>query len=264
MAQDPLYNMGTEVQTVLQTREKLRKEIELTLGGGMIDLELDPGHYALAIDKALDRYRTRSENAVEESFIFVEVQADQSQYTLANEVIEVRKAYRRGIGTSTGSGAQFDPFGGALISYLYSMPGGESKGNLFTYELAMQKRELLARMFGQDLLFTWDPQSKKIEFHRKFTGSETVLLWAYNYRPDNVLLTEIYARQWLRSWATAECKMMLGEARSTYASIAGPGGGTTLNGDTLKTDAIQEFDRLDLELKNQVAGGSQGYTFIIG
>ena len=36
-----------------KTRQELTKEIELSLGGGMVDVELDPEHYDLAINKAL-------------------------------------------------------------------------------------------------------------------------------------------------------------------------------------------------------------------
>jgi len=263
MANDPLFNMGTEVSSVQQARNKLRKEIELTMGGGMIDLELDPEHYDLAIDKALDKYRTRSSNSVEESFIFLDVQMDVTQYTLHKEVTEVRRVYRRGLGTGGSTGATLDPFSSALVNSIYTMPSSGS-ADLATYDFAMQQRELIGRMFGADLQFTWDPQSKKIEFHRRFTAPETILVWCYNYRPDNVLLTEIYARQWLRSWSVAECKMMLGEARSTYAQIAGPQGGTTLNGDQLKADAQQEFERLEQDIMMQRDGGDSGYSFIIG
>ena len=35
---------------------KLQKEIELRLGGGMIDVELAPAHYELAAQKALEKY----------------------------------------------------------------------------------------------------------------------------------------------------------------------------------------------------------------
>ena len=38
-----------------KTRQELIKEIELSLGGGMIDVELDPEHYDLAINKALSK-----------------------------------------------------------------------------------------------------------------------------------------------------------------------------------------------------------------
>ena len=56
---------------------------------------------------------------------------------------------------------------------------------------------------------------------------------------------------------------MLGEARSKFATVAGPQGGTSLNGDALKAEAIAEIQTLDEELKTQVAGG-QGYGFSIG
>ena len=56
---------------------------------------------------------------------------------------------------------------------------------------------------------------------------------------------------------------MLGEARSKFSTIAGPGGGTTLNGDTLKAEAQQEMEKLEKELDTAVAGGV-GYGFLIG
>ena len=41
------------------------------LGGGMVDVELDPVHYETALTKALTRYRmTHSDYSVEESYMF--------------------------------------------------------------------------------------------------------------------------------------------------------------------------------------------------
>jgi hypothetical protein len=37
------------------------------LGDGMVEVELDPIHYETALDRALNRFRQRSSNAVEES-----------------------------------------------------------------------------------------------------------------------------------------------------------------------------------------------------
>jgi GTPase involved in cell partitioning and DNA repair len=56
---------------------------------------------------------------------------------------------------------------------------------------------------------------------------------------------------------------MLGQAREKFAQIAGPQGGTSLNGGTLKSEGVAEIERLETELATQVAGG-RGYTFIIG
>jgi hypothetical protein len=56
---------------------------------------------------------------------------------------------------------------------------------------------------------------------------------------------------------------MLGEARSKFATIAGPQGGTSLNGDTLKAEAQAEMEKLEQDVIQQVAGGV-GFSFLIG
>jgi hypothetical protein len=57
--------------------------------------------------------------------------------------------------------------------------------------------------------------------------------------------------------------MMLGQAREKFAQIAGPGGGSSLNGAAMKSEATADLERLTKELEMLVSGGS-GYTFIIG
>ena len=48
-----------------------------------------------------------------------------------------------------------------------------------------------------------------------------------------------------------------------FASIAGPQGGTTLNGAALKSEGQALLDKLDEEIKNYVDGG-QPLTWIMG
>jgi hypothetical protein len=248
-------------------RQKLIKEMSLTLGGGMVDVELDPEHYDFAIDAAVERYRQRAANAVEESFVFLEFQTDVSSYTLPNEVQTVRACYRRTIGGSAG-GAAIDPFSLSFVNNIYMIQnpgglGGGGSGTLATYDMAMQFQELAGRMFGRDLLYVFDPVSKKITFQRKFHSPEHVVLHVYNERPEDILLKDPYSKPWLRDFATAKAKMMIGEARSKFQSLGGPQGGVTLNGEALKQEAAAEFERLEMELKN-LADGSDGYPFIIG
>ena len=71
------------------------------------------------------------------------------------------------------------------------------------------------------------------------------------------------AVQWIKDYTLAKCKYMLGEARSKFATIAGPQGGSTLNGDALKAEAQQEMEKLDAEVSTQIGGGV-GYGFLIG
>ena len=59
---------------------------------------------------------------------------------------------------------------------------------------------------------------------------------------------------WIQDYALALAKYTLGEARSKFSTIAGPQGGTSLNGDSLKAEAQVELDKLDEELRNYVDG----------
>lgn len=247
-------------------RNRLIREISLRLGGGMVDIELDPAHFELAIDVALERYRQRSGNALEESFIMVDVQPEVSSYTLPNEVQIVRSIYRRGMGSTGGS--SIDPFALGFTNNIYMIQnpgglGGSGSGTLATYDLAMQFQEMAGRMFGRDVLFTWDATTKKLTLQRIFHGVETIAVHVYNQRPEEILLSDVYSKPWLRDYSISYCKLMLGEARSKFANLGGPQGGVSLNGDAMKTEAQAELDRLELEIQN-IIDGNQGYPFVIG
>ena len=95
------------------------------------------------------------------------------------------------------------------------------------------------------------------------TPAEVVLLQTYNQKPDVMLLNDHLVFPWLQDYAYSFSKLILGEARSKFAQIAGPQGGTTLNGEALKSEAQAEMQKLEEDLKNYV-DGSQPLTWIIG
>ena len=49
---------------------------------------------------------------------------------------------------------------------------------------------------------------------------ETVLLWCYNLRPEVQLLTDFSTVQWIRDYMVGNCKLIIGEAREKFATIA--------------------------------------------
>ena len=83
----------------LQTqRQEIYDFVKNMLGGGMVEVELDPSHYETALTRTLGRYRQRSDNSVEESYLFLNTVLDQNSYTLPNEVMEIRQIFRRSVG----------------------------------------------------------------------------------------------------------------------------------------------------------------------
>lgn len=251
------------IKDLPELKQEVFDYVRFSLGDQMVDVELDPQHYEVALKKALSRYRQRAENSVEESYIFLDTVDGQSEYTLPDEVIDVRQIFRRSLGSTLGStGADFEPFESAYLNY-YMLDAGR-QGGLLNYELYSGYRELSMRMFGGFLNFTWNKVTKKLTILKKVDGDdETLLLWAYNYRPDANLLSDPQVSPWLYDFTLARCKYMLGEARSKFSNIAGPQGGTTLNGADLKAEAQQEIEKLEEELTNYI-DGSMPLTWVIG
>ena len=245
-------------------RQQVYDYCRLMLGDQMIDVELDPEHYEIALTRALGVFRQRADAAVEDSYMFLTLVEEQNEYILPQEVQQVRQIYRRSIGSRTGNGTGgtvFEPFNLAYTNtYLLS---STNMGGLATYELFAQYQELVGKMFGSFINFTWHPQTRKLIIHQRPRGEEQVMLWVYNVKPDFAIISDTYSGQWIKDYTLANCKMILGQAREKYASIAGPQGGTALNGASLKAEAQQDMERLTLELVTQVAGGDS-YSWIIG
>jgi len=257
--------MTMEINELQQAKTAVYDYCRNMLGDGMVDVELDPKHYETALERALGKYRQRGDSSVEESYMFLTTIEDQNTYILPKEVIEVRQLFRRSIGSRTGSGSGgtiFEPFNLAYTNtYLLS---SSNMGGLATYDMFAQYQEMVGRMFGSFIEFNWNSQTRKLTIlQRPRNSDEELLLYTYNYRPDIGILNDVYAAQWVKDYTLANCKVMLGQAREKFAQIAGPQGGTSLNGGALKIEGQAEIDKLETDLMQQVAGGG-GYTFIIG
>ena len=224
--------------TLATKKQEIYDYVYALLGGGMVDVELDPVHYETALNKALSKFRQRSDNSVEESYLFMPTIEDQNTYVLPENVIEVRRIFRRSIGSRSGGGdggTLFEPFNMAYTNtYLLS---SSNMGGLATYDLFSQYQELVGRMFGSYIEFKWNTTTKELTMLQRPRTKETLLLFAYNYRPDEQLLSDYLASQWIKDYTVATCKFMLGEARIKFAQIAGHHLCMSLNVEALKQEA---------------------------
>jgi len=256
--------MALENQSSLDTlKQNLIDYVRLQLGDQIIDIELDAEHYEAAYQRTIGVYRQRAQNAYEESYIFMELVTNVNIYDLPQEVQSVRQIFRRTFGDSTGPFASnFDPFSQASMNvYLMNF---NVAGGLATYDFYSQYVELAGRMFGAYMNYTWNPVTKKLQLIRDPKGTgEAVLLWCYNLKPEFNLLSDFQIVQWIRDYMTANCKLIIGEAREKFATLAGPQGGSSLNGTAMKAEAQASMDKLIEELKNYV-DGSQPLSWVIG
>tara|TARA_Y100000361_G_scaffold151594_1_gene169284 strand:+ start:13 stop:1176 length:1164 start_codon:yes stop_codon:yes gene_type:complete len=71
---------------------------------------------------------------------------------------------------------------------------------------------------------------------------------------NNMSFTNIneVGKQWIKKYGLALCKELLGTIRSKYASLPIPNAETTLDGDTLRTEAASEKEALITELREML------------
>ena len=183
---------------------------------------------------------------------------------MPKEVMAVRQLFRRSIGSRSGGGdggSLFEPFNLAYTNtYLLS---SSNMGGLGTYFAFASYQNLVGKMFGSFINFDFNPTTKKLRVSQRPQTEENVLVWMYNHRPDFNLFQDPYAGVWIRDYSLAMSKIMLGEAREKFAQIAGPQGGTSLNGTALKNEGKELADKLDEEIKTYQDGGIP-LTFVIG
>lgn len=246
-------------------KERVFTYVKNFLGDGMIDIEADPAHLETALEKALAIYRQRSQASVEESYCFLDLIVDQNEYILPREIQTVREVFRRSIGSRTGGGdggSLFEPFNLAYTNtYLMS---SSSMGGLATYYMFASYQKLVGKMFGSYINYTYHPDTRKLTLMQRPQSTERVLLWVYNIKPDLQLLQGTYSGIWIRDYALAMTKIMIGQAREKFSSIAGPTGGVQLNGQAMKTEGQTQADKLEEELKKGDPSSQGAYTFVVG
>jgi hypothetical protein len=256
--------MALENQSTLETlKQNLFDYVRLQLADQIIDIELDAEHYEAAYQRTIGVYRQRAQNAYEESYTFLELVTNVNIYDMPQEVVTVRQIFRRTFGDSTGPFASnFDPFSQASMNvYLMNF---NVAGGLATYDFYSQYVEQAGRMFGAYMNYTFNPVTKKLQLIRDPKGTgESVLMWTYNLKPEFNLLSDFQIVQWIRDYMVANTKLIIGEAREKFSTLAGPQGGGSLNGSAMKSEGQAGMDKCIEDLRNYV-DGSAPLSWVIG
>jgi hypothetical protein len=92
---------------------------------------------------------------------------------------------------------------------------------------------------------------------------EDVGIVAYMDVTEDALIVGRYSQPWIRGYALAVSKMILGQAYEKFSSIPGPNGQVVLNGAQLKAEGTAEMALLESQIDNYQDGG-RPLPFLIG
>lgn len=241
------------------------QEVLLTLGHGLVDVDLQKEHLNYAIEFAAKVYRQRASNATSETGTIFKYKKFVQQYDLSDtDIVDIKEIRRNTIGSSAATDYTQDPF---LMMYINQMMHALNQnmtyGSIATVHIQHNYIKTLEQIVAGRIDYAWNPSTKILQIFNKIGRDEVFLLVTESQRSDDELLNDVYIRPWLISYAVAKAKAIMGEGRSKFQTLAGPNGGVTLNGNELKQEAQQEMEKLEEQLQSSVTD-DEGYNIYFG
>jgi hypothetical protein len=244
-------------------RLRLIQILKSQLGWPARCVELQEEQFNIAIDNALDTYRQLSGGAYERRFFMYTFLRDQQTYYMnspadfTDRIVIVQKIHRLNIlGATTLSGENNIYFQTFLNQYYSSQ-----HTDLLSIHLVHSLSQEFQKVFAGEFTFLWNEARRELYVTRRIPENEKVVIEAMVERPEQEIMLDRWCKQWIQGWAIAECKETLGLIRSKYSSgTPGAAGTITLNGDTLLSEARQDFT----ELRQQIFDFESGELMSVG
>jgi len=235
-----------------------KSEMEVALGGSLIDVELVDADYQYAFDKAKRTFIQLGNNNLDRKFYPLSVTEGTSSYNLPS--IENIDTVVRIIKPRGGLIAN-EPFSIATIQSLFGSFYASNQSNLFSYEMLTQYLDNIRIYTADDIQF----------IYKKIKNFELTLLDPP--KSDETWLIEVYAdlsddeyrdNLWVHEYSLAELKIILGRAYRKFQALSTPTGETSLDGDQLVQEGKEEKIELRERIGNYVDGAPAGGVIMIG
>jgi hypothetical protein len=258
---DTQKKVGVGTDGTYTQRLALIDILKKQLGYPVTCVELTEDHFNIAIDNALEELRRRIDNAYKRVFIKLRVKPGQSIYYLndpalgTSKIVDVLKVSRTttwGLLTTADGGL----YAQAILKDFF-MPGGQI--DLVSVHLVHQLSETFGQLFASDFDFAFDEYSRELRLFKRVHAEEYVLIEASAEKTEQEMLVDRWMTQWIQGWALSECREMLGMIRSKFASLPGAGGGISLNGSELISQANEEKTELLRQINDYEVGNGTSF-----
>lgn len=263
----------------MTTKEQLLSKVKRRLGYPMIKVELDDSQILDHIDYSRQQYiRWAVGNAVHECFFTVMLSASQYLYDMPSGVTEVVD-YRI---DNTGSVNTLF----TLENYLYNQGafniGLMSGTSLISYHVALDFLKTLDKYTVDAYNYKYHPYTNQLEIQPPppsgnsfnldgvvYDSPGWILVHAYMVEGSTVssdwsiddFSLELFNEPWILDYVTALSKISLGTIRNKFANFASLGNqGISLDGDSMISEGKEEKERLEEQLREELAFEGYGIT----
>jgi hypothetical protein len=238
---EPSYStIGVGTTGEQAPRETIKDILKHQLGYPVVCVELQDVHFDIALNNALQTLRSRASSAYYKQYFFLTVLAGQDVFyfndptTGTRNIVDIIKIHRLNVlGLSSVNGTNM--FAQQVINQFFAP--GQQGIDLVSVHLVNSMSEMYAQLFASEVAFSWREASREMRIFRRFTSTEKVLVESSMEKSEQEILTDRWTQQWIQQWAMSELYSMLANIRGKFTTLPGPGGGLSLNADSLISQA---------------------------
>lgn len=221
------------------TRQELRNWILRRLGAPLLNIELDNSQIDDRIDEAISKFCTYHHDGSDYRYVGLQVNKDDvGPYTVPATVSNINRILNVDSIFSADDPLLMKPF--YVGNQMYEM----FNFSIVDSEFFRQRLDRLDTYYDYEVLFTFNPTTKKIYFPT--APKKTQLYYIEGYIREDSDET-YYTNKWLQKYCAALCKLQWAQNISKFRGSALPGG-IELNWETILAEGNAEVEKLELEL----------------
>lgn len=238
------------------TFEELKEEVLVSLGGNLVDVELEDRDIRVAFKRAVRTFQQKGPNNYDRKFLRVPVTKGQNTYRLPKEIDTVVRIIKPSMSWDVESMSEF-----SLAAYQQIFGRTSySQSDYLTIELHKQLTELYQRYTLFEAMFDHNRLRGTLHIHDVPEVDQIWIVECY----ANLCEEEYMGLYWIQEWTIAEAKEILGLAYRKFGSLPGPDGPISLDGQSLVQEARDRKQELIDDIHNHVAGDTDFTGIVMG
>lgn len=241
----------------MSIRDDFYNEVNMRLGGSLVDIELDVCDFEGAFKIAKRTFIQKGHNNYRRVFYPLQIEKGVRTYEVPDNVYAAVKVVK-----ANHSWFVDDPYAMAVFNDMFSRNAQGVAGyraDFLSYEMTLQILERWQRYSAYDAQFDFDEFRKTITLHQVPNLNTVWLLDCYVNLEDE----EYMQIDWIVRMTTAIAKQILGNAYRKIGQVPGPDGPVQLPGSELISEGKEEENALIEEIQELTDGAVDynGITF---
>lgn len=237
------------------SRTELKDYCLRKLGFPVIDINIDEDQVEDRIDDALQKFREYSYDGTEEIYLAHQVTANNisnGYIDVSDNIIGIARMFPVSGGSISSTASQgfniFDINYQIRLNDFYNL----LSSSYTYYVIARQHLAMLDMIVTGEIPFTYNKKVNRVYAQMDWAGrleADQYVVFQANRIVDEGTYSKVFNDIWLKSYATALIKRQWGSNLSKYANYSLPGG-LTINGEKIYADAVEEVEKLEVELRD--------------